>query len=55
MNAPADWVFAPVWFVLNVTSIMALSIVANFPVRSNRRGAFLILEAVGWVFEGWRK
>ena len=47
--APPGWAFAPVWFVLNATSIMALSIVANSPERSARRTAFLILEAVGWV------
>jgi benzodiazapine receptor len=47
--APPDWLFAPMWFVLNVTSLMALSIVANAPERTSRRRAFLVLEAIGWV------
>jgi translocator protein len=47
--SPPDWLFAPMWFFLNVTSLMALSIVANSPERSTRRRTFLILETVGWV------
>ena len=47
--APPDWLFPPMWLFLNVTSLMALSIVANAPERTGRRRAFLILEAVGWV------
>ena len=50
--APPGWAFAPVWFVLNATSIMALSIVANSPERSARRTAFL--NAQGWkVLRFW--
>lgn len=47
--APPDWLFPPMWLFLNVTSLMALSIVANAPEKTSRRRAFLILEAVGWV------
>lgn len=47
--SPPDWLFAPMWLFLNVTSLMALSIVANLPERSIRRRTFLILEGVGWV------
>ena len=47
--APPDWLFAPMWLFLNVTSIIALYIVANSPERSLRRQVFLALEAVGWV------
>jgi len=46
---PPDWLFAPMWFFLNVTSLVALYIVANSPEQSSRRRAFLILEAIGWV------
>jgi translocator protein len=47
--SPPDWLFAPMWLFLNVTSLIALSIVANLPDRSIRRRTFLILEGVGWV------
>lgn len=47
--SPPDWLFAPMWLFLNITSLMALSIVANSPERSTRRWAFLILEGIGWV------
>lgn len=47
--SPPDWLFAPMWLFLNVTSLMALSIVANLPERSIRRRTFLIFEGVGWV------
>jgi tryptophan-rich sensory protein len=47
--SPPDWLFAPMWLFLNVTSLIALSIIANSPERSTRRWAFLILEGIGWV------
>lgn len=47
--APPAWLFAPMWLFLNVTSLIALGLVANAPERTGRRRAFLILEAVGWV------
>ncbi len=47
--APPDWVFAPVWLVLNVTSLVALCRVANSPVRSRCRVVFIWAEAAGWV------
>lgn len=47
--SPPDWLFAPMWLFLNITSLIALSIVANSPERSTRRRAFLILEGVGWL------
>ena len=50
--APPDWLFAPMWIFLNVTSLIALYIVANSSERSLRRQVFLALEAVGWVLFG---
>jgi tryptophan-rich sensory protein len=47
--APPDWLFAPVWFFLNVTSLWALYIVANLPRNTPGRLAFIRLEAAGWV------
>jgi translocator protein len=35
--SPPDWLFAPMWLFLNVTSLIALSLVANAVERSNRR------------------
>ena len=47
--SPPDWLFAPMWLFLNITSLIALSIVANSSECTVRRRAFLILEAIGWV------
>ena len=47
--APPDWVFAPVWFVLNVTSLLALVLVANAPELTPRHRLVLISEASGWL------
>jgi translocator protein len=47
--SPPDWLFAPMWLFLNVTSLIALSLVANAAERSTRRQIFLILEGIGWV------
>jgi len=47
--APPDWAFAPVWLFLNVTSLIALSRIANAPVRSPTRTLFLWSEGVAWV------
>jgi tryptophan-rich sensory protein len=49
MIAPPDWVFAPVWLVLNVTSLVALHRIANASLESSWRTAFLWSEGVGWV------
>lgn len=47
--APPDWAFAPVWLVLNVTSLVALSRISNAPNRSTMRMVFLWSEGMGWV------
>lgn len=47
--APPDWLFPPMWIFLNITSLVALYIVANSPEQTFRRQAFIALEALGWV------
>lgn len=47
--APPDWMFAPVWFINNVTSLIALYIIANLPTNTPRRKVILRLEAATWV------
>ncbi len=50
--APPDWLFAPLWLVLNITSLVALARVANLDVpdgTSRRRGLVLVSEGVGWL------
>jgi translocator protein len=47
--APPDWLFAPMWLFLNITSLIALGIVANKPLRTPGRTLFLWLEGIGWV------
>jgi translocator protein len=46
--SPPDWLFAPMWLFLNVTSLIALAIVANSSQHSAPRRTFLILEGIGW-------
>jgi tryptophan-rich sensory protein len=58
--APPDWLFAPLWLVLNITSLVALGRVANLHpeddagrrrgnTASRRRVLVLVSEAVGWL------
>jgi translocator protein len=46
--SPPDWMFAPIWLMLNITSLVALYRIANSP-KSKNRTWFLISEAIGWV------
>lgn len=46
--APPDWLFAPMWLALNITSLMALSQVANAPSLTRAHRNFFVLEGVGW-------
>jgi translocator protein len=47
--APPDWLFAPMWLFLNITSLIALWMVANSPSLIPRHKLFLWLEGVAWV------
>ena len=51
--SPPDWAFPAAWLVLNVTSLVALHLVANAPAPDAGGGAarttFLVSEAIGWV------
>ncbi|MCT0208157.1 tryptophan-rich sensory protein [Synechococcus sp. CS-1332] len=50
--APPDWLFAPLWLVLNITSLVALARVANLDGPDGaawRRGLMLVSESVGWL------
>ncbi len=49
--APPDWLFAPLWLVLNITSLVALARVANLDgdTAGQRRWLVLVSEGVGWL------
>ncbi|AFY27593.1 TspO/MBR family protein [Cyanobium gracile] len=50
--APPDWLLAPLWLVLNITSLVALARVANLDRPDGaawRRGLVLVSEGVGWL------
>ena len=47
--APPDWLFPPMWLFLNITSLVALYIVANSLKQQPEKQLFLALEMFGWV------
>lgn len=47
--APPDWLFAPMWLFLNITSLVALSRVANSPRLTRRHRTFFVLEGINWA------
>lgn len=47
--APPDWLFAPMWLFLNITSLIALSRVANATRLTQTHRTFFALEGVNWV------
>ncbi len=47
--APPDWLFAPMWFILNVTSLIGLYTISNLPTNTKNRRSIIILEYVAWV------
>jgi translocator protein len=47
--APPDWLFAPMWLFLNITSLVALWLVANSQTLTPRHRLFMVLESIGWV------
>jgi translocator protein len=47
--APPAWLFAPMWLFLNITSVIALWMVANSQAFTARHRLFIVLEFIGWV------
>ena len=47
--SPPDWSFPPMWLFLNITSLIALYIIANSAKPQPQRQIFLVLETFGWV------
>lgn len=47
--APPDWLFAPMWFFLNVTSLVALARLINVPKRTRTHVRVYALEGAGWA------
>lgn len=47
--APPDWLFAPMWVLLNLTSLYALYRVAHRPAATGVHKTFYISEGVFWI------
>lgn len=48
--APPDWLFAPMWFFLNVTSLIGLYKVINGKTDTTFKNEIFWLEIWGWIF-----
>ncbi|MBK7427943.1 MAG: tryptophan-rich sensory protein [Saprospiraceae bacterium] len=46
--APPDWLFAPMWLFLNITSLIGLYTISNLPVNTKNRGSIITLEYLAW-------
>lgn len=47
--APPDWLFAPMWLFLNITSLIGLYTIANLPADTKNRKSIIALEYTAWV------
>jgi translocator protein len=47
--APADWIFAPMWFILNVTSLIGLYFIMNGNYDEAFKKSIYSLEIIGWI------
>jgi translocator protein len=47
--APPDWLFAPMWFFLNITSLIGLYKIVNLPLDTKYRKEIIRLEIVSWI------
>jgi len=47
--APPDWIFAPVWFFNNITSLISLYLIANMPKETKGRSLFIRTEVIMWI------
>lgn len=47
--APPDWLFPPVWLFNNITSLIALSLIANMEKDTIYRKGFITSETIGWI------
>jgi translocator protein len=48
--APPDWIFAPMWLFLNVTSLIGLYKIMNDNQEITFKKSIFKLEMMGWVF-----
>lgn len=48
--APPDWLFAPMWLFLNITSLIGLYTISNLPKSTKGRHSIIVLEYIAWGF-----
>lgn len=46
--APPDWIFAPMWLFLNITSLVGLYTISNLPIDTKGRKSIIVLEYIAW-------
>ncbi|NIJ54637.1 tryptophan-rich sensory protein [Dyadobacter arcticus] len=47
--APPDWLFAPMWLFLNITSLIGLYTISNLPANTKNRRSIILLEYIAWI------